>query len=187
MREIKFRAWDKEAQKMIVPNQAYPSKQYATTIHGNPFSFSQGRAPFTHWYENLEIMQYTGLHDKNGKEMFHKDIVKITAKSSGKLGTVDKRWIGVIEWDEKNASFFAEATTTNGLGLKWRFSDTDFNGVPYKYEVIGDVYSTPELLTKQIRIEVIEVIEDDGEGTSSYGFPIRCPRWLFNILEKLEI
>ena len=45
-----------------------------------------------------------------------------------------------------------------------------------------DIY-TNKKEWKHIEEIRIEVVEDDG---SSYNFPIKCPRWLFNILERLE-
>src|SRR5690606_21196229 len=65
MREIKFRAWDKENEVMIYPK--------GVLFDGRVVNFSCGMLePF----EGYELMQYTGLKDKNGKEIYEGDIYK---------------------------------------------------------------------------------------------------------------
>jgi hypothetical protein len=117
MREIKFRAFDKEEKVMI----------YEFELSGNgDFCLAKG---FFHQDEGLDVyikdfilMQYTGLKDKNGKEIYEGDILKIGNSN-----------IEVI-WDKNNAWFTLKSNHFH-LGFQSIF-----------YEVIGNIYEHPHLL-----------------------------------------
>lgn len=71
MREIKFRAWLKEEKKMI------NIKAIDWDEDGNIFSvnYPEGKSYSGYGSDNIELMQYTGLKDKNGVKIFEGDIV----------------------------------------------------------------------------------------------------------------
>ena len=67
MREYKFRAWDKENESMIYPK--------GILFDGRVVNFGCG---VLEAFEGYEIMQYTGLKDKNGKEIYEGDKLEAT-------------------------------------------------------------------------------------------------------------
>ncbi|EDP73571.1 YopX family protein [Hydrogenivirga sp. 128-5-R1-1] len=69
MREIKFRVWDKTDKDMkIVVSIDF---EFGTVKCLNAIGFSIRR------FNEIVLMQYTGLKDKNGKEIYEEDIVKL--------------------------------------------------------------------------------------------------------------
>ncbi len=127
-RPIKFRAWHKEERKMF---DCYS------------VSFRHGQCGLTNFgmelWERLVLMQFTGLLDKNGKEIYEGDIMSFKADKSSPTGGQYCGTMGfhsenskVVEWDEDRWS----------LG-NWRLS-----GELKMYEVIGNIHTNPELLNK---------------------------------------
>lgn len=122
MREIKFRAWDKLGKEMFrVIMLSFPVGEKRIIVSG------RGGSTDT---ENNDciLMQFTGLHDKNGKEIYEGDIIQ--CKCAGGLLKFE------IVWEEKDARFNRKDTIYLSGGV------TSGEGT----EVIGNIYENPELL-----------------------------------------
>lgn len=79
---------------------------------------------FSDWKKIYEVLQYTGLKDKNGKEIYEGDIVKSRMFSGGHL-------INQIIYNSKECAFTIGEGTFFGR---------------YKNEIIGNIYENPDLL-----------------------------------------
>lgn len=120
MREIKFRAWDEQNKVMeykVNVNDGKPVKYgYQWFNHGNTI------------YDS-ELMQYTGLKDKNGKEIYEGDIIR-------------HDW-GLNKITFEDYSFTAEQILT--FDGKYNCS-LYLSDIGSDCEVTGNIYENPELL-----------------------------------------
>ena len=123
MREIKFRVWDKKEQIMYQPNDTYRKVK----LPGEDYN-----------EKNVKYMQYTGLKDKNGVEIYEGDIVVVHRKwRSGNY--IEKPYKGIIIWDKDTASF----------GLQDLSIDRVEFLQPIEYEIVGNIYENKELLERE--------------------------------------
>ena len=147
MREIKFKAkrldngkWAYGYGVIIADDFCVLDKRDELQIQ-RPYTFRNN----THWFELCGIMcdtntlsQFTGLHDKNGKEIYEGDIVRFPT-----LPHKNKYRIGYIGFHQLSASFRI-VTKTSDLRLGNRY------GVPeMTIDVIGNIHDNPELLKQK--------------------------------------
>ena len=116
MREIKFRAWDKKEKWMFPVEQWARNSWVAIPVQTSEEEWELNQLRM----ENIELMQFTGIKDKNGKEIFEGDIVK----SSG--------GIYEVKWDM--------------VGGFYPFVDVNCLIEDGIVEVIGNIYENPELI-----------------------------------------
>lgn len=128
MREIKFRAWDKNTKIMIPWDHLVKSRISFRTFRWALVSENS---------ENIELMQYTGLKDKNGIEIYEGDILRAA-----------DGYAGVIEYDSNRAQYFGRNTKLNYIDEEYDTLYTE-DGSFKTAEIIGNRYENPELLKEE--------------------------------------
>ena len=83
--------------------------------------------------DDFELMQFTGLYDKNGKEIYEGDIV---SGVNGSINGIGMKFTMSIKWDDHR------------VGFNIPLFKNDYNPTHY-YEVIGNIYENPELLEEK--------------------------------------
>jgi len=143
MREIKFRMWSKEYQQMF--DMTYLSAMYMVGAklakkYVPGVEDSEVDMPLTGislpFQDDAVLMQYTGLNDKQGKEIYEGDIVE------GYFAGIKGRYEIVYGSD---GCYFGQSAPYNGIkgaGVQ----TVGMNNISDWAEVIGDIYTTPELL-----------------------------------------
>lgn len=125
----KFRAWDKETQTMLDVSLIDFKK---SVLVGEHWEF--GETNFIN-FDDVNLMQSTGLFDKNGKEIFEGDVVRMRNPR-------DRRQIGMFQ--------VVRVVNSPMLGLLDKNLTTEiFNLYEHMrnyYEIIGNIYENPELL-----------------------------------------
>jgi len=120
MKEIKFRAWDNENEKMMKVSSLHLENKEISV---------KGNGTF-HFFRMQDLMQYTGVKDKNGKEIYEKDIVSCN------------KYKNIVVFFE-NGCFkvrYPKNDTTNIICTLDTFLEK------YKCKISGNVYENPELL-----------------------------------------
>lgn len=122
MREIKFRAWDKKGHEMFtVIMLAFPFGENRVIVSGRGGSTDTGD-------DDCVLMQFTGVKDTNGKEIYEGDIVKTD------VGLCEIEWVGC------------------GLILHTiprELSRSIFSIAHHGRQIIGNIYENPELLQEE--------------------------------------
>jgi uncharacterized phage protein (TIGR01671 family) len=125
-RVIRFRAWDKERKVM------------ETCIDINPFHVTDCDRRRWNWAQ-VEVMQYTGLKDKNGREVFEGDILSVIEVSETRINEYQSQ----VEYIE--SGFLV--TESNGTQVPLACFYNPENSYPLsEIEVVGNIYENPDLV-----------------------------------------
>jgi uncharacterized phage protein (TIGR01671 family) len=116
MREIKFRAWVINSKKIV-------DLKKITPLACEPGLLEYGDGLFIPFRSDIILMQFTGLKDKNGKEIYEGDVLDYGLDRSFYIAFVDGAFV---------------ATFNNGVVITM----ISIN----QYQVIGNIYENPELL-----------------------------------------
>lgn len=161
MREIKFRVWHPpitDGEVTLAGHMDYELVHHKmlqvrteTRMPPEHFGFDHIQSGLYFINDDLaeygdRLMQYTGLKDKNGKEIYEGDIVKYKDENCEKCGISHKKSAEVI-WHEMG--FWA---LSGGLGqLSVNRSNIEKGSIIEQFnylEIIGNIYENPELLNK---------------------------------------
>lgn len=143
-RKIKFRGWDREYEKMTYfDDEDYEYKPPLVFRLDQVFKKDSNYDDYEDFEYNditdsVELMQYTGLHDKNGKEIYEEDIVFI----KGDTELLDIK--GKVEYSDTFAQFII--TNTGNI-----IDEAEPLGDYEDIEVIGNVFENKELLNETNR------------------------------------
>lgn len=124
----KFRAWDSWRKRMSVVDRIY--------IDTKGVRLYDDFGEYWRDFSDVELMQFTGLKDKNGKEIFEGDIITngtaiVDVKSHQTLG-----FYTVVNGEER---FFGSNTSIKDF-------ENDVEEFSSVTEIIGNIYENPELL-----------------------------------------
>ena len=141
MREIKFRAWNKGNNEWLVDDEI------AIYLDGSVAAFENKPLPinlFPEYYPLITIVQFTGLYDKNGKEIYEGDILKwkcshgsITGKGKIGLHTVTIQWGHLTSQHGYSLTIYKNGERYATEKSYWNREDR---------EIIGNIYENPELI-----------------------------------------
>ncbi|URW90446.1 YopX family protein [Lacticaseibacillus paracasei] len=134
-REIRFRAWDD------LHNKMYPVSDIEWDADGRMWvTTDDGKNGIELIDEEAHLMQYAGLEDKNGREIYENDILKVISED-GESYVATVKWFG----DEGYPAF-----DLAGIPAAWCYESnalaTIFESGVETCEVIGNIFENPELL-----------------------------------------
>ena len=135
MREIKFRAYDKNDGMFYNIQNGI---EFSDLSHYT-FRDFLGNSDAIGDYHKWEIMQFTGLKDKNGKEIYERDIVKEVKNPYDNITD-----IGIVVYKENIACFVIESERFGYCMLNE--GNTKRDGKLKYSEVIGNIYENKNLL-----------------------------------------
>jgi len=143
MREIKFRAWD-EINGLMMSGADLEECEFDTRLsYGNlVVAYTDANGDF----QQCLPMQFTGIQDRNGREIYEGDVVRwVAQKDSGLLVDTEMNGkLAKVVFYQHNAQFCFQFNNT-------MYYDNGGHTIQYRdrCEIIGNIYENPELLAEK--------------------------------------
>lgn len=164
MRELKYKFWDREEKRMIGPNLD-SERYYIGSYNGLALFDTERKDEDGYTYQmDVEFLQYTGLKDHNGKEIYEGYIVRLESPTDyfgiqpygmpvknghGELFVIIKLNCGFVL---RHISFFESRDlpgwdAPNWVHKGWKIIDNyTFWNEQRLFRVVGNIYEDPSLL-----------------------------------------
>ena len=129
MRDIKFRHYDTRLEEMRYSDKN--DGEFYINLKGVMYMYAIPKSESgleTEFYKSYEVMQYTGLQDRKGNDIYEDDICEI-----GGIG------LGIVEICRYNGTQFK---TLDGYDVPL----IDCLAEDNEFEIVGNIYQNPELL-----------------------------------------
>lgn len=140
MKEIKFRL---RVGKKIVGYEKWYGGSFGEVLTANPcwLYSKEGEKWYPNYIYHKQKDQYTGLKDKNGKEIYEGDVVVKNEYPFYSEGL--RNYVGIIEWFDEDLcwsySILAISDRVRGCACGSSLNKND------KFEIIDNIYENPEL------------------------------------------
>ena len=143
MRELRFRVWIKDEERYYDESD---EESYMIVPNGNVTYTSESYEEDGVWFNDttsatndVVVEQYTGLKDKNGKEIYEGDIIQEEIDFNSKM--TDGVYTYVVEWDSDTLCYGLRGNGNSIHDLLWE--------VNASVEIVGNIHENPELLEEE--------------------------------------
>lgn len=160
-RILKFRLWDKSINKMIYPSEIKENsfETYYMDLKNGEVKLYQNCYDGGFFNEDVDMMQFTGLYDKNGKEIYEGDIILTQPLRDRPFSqkAKSKRLRGIVKYNIGcGKNFINDPDKIRYWAAEWDIEIIDkkehqkYNnygwGLFFECEVIGNIYDNKNLL-----------------------------------------
>ena len=152
-REIKFRAWDNYSKSFINDDEyliGLDGKFYRMDFYSGIENYEDGNLIWNE-LDNITLSQFTGLLDKNGKEIYEGDIVEYIER----LPIFPEKRLSLVQFIGGNVDYANNFLISPFVNIgSFNYETNCITGTlnnPKESIVIGNIYQNPELLTANLK------------------------------------